>query len=631
VKRSTDHLGGGCPNMQSTCRLLAVLLCAALLQLSAGQSDTTTDEHHELLEKSIEDAVEEQGTEGIVHEWSGIVICISACVMLALVIGNFLHVCEVSIISESSVIILVGYLLGIVLPTHGSIMGDWAKIGNVDVDTEGLVMAAFLNLFLLPVIIFEAGWSMVHRDFINQLLTILTFAVFGTLISMVVVGLLILATCDIHGVCSARTAFTYAALISAVDPVATLATYAHLQVDPLLNIIVFGESVVNDAVAIVLFRVLNNGDAKSFNDMSVSQVSGRIASQTLLLLFGSVGLGVALGFALMLVTRFCRLARSTSSCVLFLFTSSFFIYCFAERICGMSGIITVLFASMFASGFAKYQFSAEASMFCAFALKQAANLADMVVFLFVGITAVYCDLKGLVLGLLVCGFCLLGRAVAVVPLALLTNSCKAMASRGEAWEKQQRLDWRKILMMWHAGLRGGIALVLTLELEKWVDEDAPHTRDQLRNATVFIIVFFLLFFGGSTKVLLKCLGIPMEGKAKPMHVHHGRFWRCLHYIRYEVIGKVLIPQDVSKREGPSALPQLMADFAAVERKSSSASLGRQTSEFQSMRSLDGGRRDRGMVTLFGMVDPLHCTDAPSDDDGEVCGPESEEDDSEDVE
>ena len=134
-------------------------------------------------------------------------------------------VCQVSIISESSVIILVGFLLGTVLPTDGSIL-CWA-MGTVDVETEGLVMASFLNLFLLPVIIFEAGWSMMHRDFINQLrlepqvlkgafgqcrnlpehrlprLTILTFAVLGTLISMVVVGSLILSTCHIHGICSA--------------------------------------------------------------------------------------------------------------------------------------------------------------------------------------------------------------------------------------------------------------------------------------------------------------------------------------------------------------------------------------------------------------------------------------------
>ncbi|CAK9085375.1 Sodium/hydrogen exchanger 8 (Na(+)/H(+) exchanger 8) (NHE-8) (Solute carrier family 9 member 8) [Durusdinium trenchii] len=341
------------------------------------------------------------------------------------------------------VIILIGYVLGIILPTRGGSVVSWA-IGDVGVEEEGLAMAGVLNLFLLPIIIFEAGWSMNHRAFVDLMLTILTFAVLGTLISMVVVGLLINATCDVHGVCSVRAAFTYAALISAVDPVATLATYAHLQVDPLLNICVFGESVVNDAVAIVLFRVLNTG----------------IASQTSLLLFGSVGLGVLLGFMLMSL---------------------------GQR-CGMSGIITVLFGAMFASAFAKYQFSSEVTMFCAFTLKQAATLADMVVFLMVGITAVYCDVEGLVLGLLVCAFCLVGRAAAVFPLALLTNLCKEMYRRGQPPEKKLTLDWRKIFMMWHAGLRGGIALVLTLELGPWVDQEKPGTKDRLRNATVLVIV-----------------------------------------------------------------------------------------------------------------------------------------------
>ena len=50
-------------------------------------------------------------------------------------------------------------------------------------------------------------------------------------------------------------------------------------------------------------------------------------------------------------------------------------------------------------------------------------------------------------------------------------------------------------MMWHAGLRGGIALVLTLELGDWVDQEQAGTKSKLRNATVLVIVFFLTFFG----------------------------------------------------------------------------------------------------------------------------------------
>lgn len=43
----------------------------------------------------------------------------------------------------------------------------------------------------------------------------------------------------------------------------------------------------------------------------------------------------------------------------------------------------------------------------------------------------------------------------------------------------------------------GIALVLTLELGDWVDQEQPGTKGKLRNATVLVIVFFLTFFGCS--------------------------------------------------------------------------------------------------------------------------------------
>jgi sodium/hydrogen exchanger 8 len=46
--------------------------------------------------------------------------------------------------------------------------------------------------------------------------------------------------------------FAFGSLISAVDPVATLAIFKALNVDPILYMLVFGESVLNDAVAIVL-------------------------------------------------------------------------------------------------------------------------------------------------------------------------------------------------------------------------------------------------------------------------------------------------------------------------------------------------------------------------------------------
>ncbi|KAG8230334.1 hypothetical protein J437_LFUL000605 [Ladona fulva] len=46
--------------------------------------------------------------------------------------------------------------------------------------------------------------------------------------------------------------FAFGSLVSAVDPVATVAIFQALDVDPVLNMLVFGESILNDAVAIVL-------------------------------------------------------------------------------------------------------------------------------------------------------------------------------------------------------------------------------------------------------------------------------------------------------------------------------------------------------------------------------------------
>lgn len=48
--------------------------------------------------------------------------------------------------------------------------------------------------------------------------------------------------------------FAFGSLISAVDPVATIAIFNALNVDPVLNMLVFGESILNDAVSIVLTK-----------------------------------------------------------------------------------------------------------------------------------------------------------------------------------------------------------------------------------------------------------------------------------------------------------------------------------------------------------------------------------------
>ena len=114
--------------------------------------------------------------------------------------------------------------------------------------------AQFFALFLLPPIIFESGFALNQRLFFANFGSILTFAVVGTVISTALMWLLVYKLGQLGYILelSMVEAGAFASLISAVDPVATLATFSSLKADPKLHNLVFGESVLNDAVAIVL-------------------------------------------------------------------------------------------------------------------------------------------------------------------------------------------------------------------------------------------------------------------------------------------------------------------------------------------------------------------------------------------
>ncbi|EMP27459.1 Sodium/hydrogen exchanger 6 [Chelonia mydas] len=119
----------------------------------------------------------------------------------------------------------------------------------------------FFNI-LLPPIIFYAGYSLKRRHFFRNLGSILAYAFLGTAISCFVIGSLMygcVALMKVTGQLGGDFYFTdcllFGAIVSATDPVTVLAIFHELQVDVELYALLFGESVLNDAVAIVLSSV----------------------------------------------------------------------------------------------------------------------------------------------------------------------------------------------------------------------------------------------------------------------------------------------------------------------------------------------------------------------------------------
>ena len=94
--------------------------------------------------------------------------------------------------------------------------------------------------------------------FFHNLGTITVYAFVGTAIATLVTAGIV------YGVASSRMcegrceltlaeSFLFGAIVSAIDPVATIAVFERVPVGPSLFALCFGEAVLNDAVAIVLY------------------------------------------------------------------------------------------------------------------------------------------------------------------------------------------------------------------------------------------------------------------------------------------------------------------------------------------------------------------------------------------
>jgi len=460
------------------------------------------EEFHEAVEKvELEEPTDKMRTLAMY-----VVMPLAVALLLIILIGH----CSDgngSTLPLSAIVVLISMPLVFYMHFHGHLyyLATDARFSSL--------ASVVLNLVLLPIIIFNTAWSMRRQDFFSQLPYILLFATIGTLMSTTVIAVLIhwSGALGYHGVRTWRTAFAFASLISATDPAATLSTYAALKVDPVLNIIVHGESNMNAVVSIVLFYVLNNDVTMGADHPSSTPTAWRMTWDAFVFCFGSVGLGLFFGAIFALVLRHAYMRNNKGAEVLFLLVSCYATFAITES-AEYSGIIATLFCTFLMSVYGRMHLSAEGSLLGGFLIKKLAWLADVVVYLIVGAVLVKLRLKGWYFFVWTALFCLVGRLASTVPVALFVNHLKEGRGRyhGIPEEGWHLLDGTYMFMIWHAGLRGAIALFLCLQLGDWVDKiEGGGTRHTLQTATCLIIFAFLLLFGCTTSALLQYLRIPL--------------------------------------------------------------------------------------------------------------------------
>lgn len=205
----------------------------------------------------------------------------------------------------------------------------------------------FFNL-LLPPIILASGYELNQANFFRNIGTILTFAFAGTLLSALVLGLVLYlwTLIPLEGLnITFVDAISVGATLSATDPVTILSIFNMYKVEPKLYTVIFGESILNDAVAIVVFETAQRykpGSATgSLTVVSLFEAIGIF----LLVFFGSLMIGVIVGVLTALGLKHTHVRRQPKieSCLIVLIAYASYFFSNGVHMSGESSLWRCIF------------------------------------------------------------------------------------------------------------------------------------------------------------------------------------------------------------------------------------------------------------------------------------------------
>lgn len=370
----------------------------------------------------------------------------------------------------------IPYTIGLVLVGLG--LAFLPQIQPLNISPE-LILA-----LLVPPLVYEAAFLLNYHDLRRELRVILTLAIPGVILTTFLVGGMVSLGAKI----ALPSALVFGALIAATDPVAVVALFRSLGAPKRLQVLLEGESLLNDGTAIVLFNLmLGIALTGQFN-------LGQSIVEFLLVSGGGIAVGIAAG---VLVTQLIgrvdnALIETTLTTVL-----AYGSYLIAEYVFGVSGVLAVV-AAGFASGEIGPRGMSATTRIVVFNFwEYAAFLANSFVFLIIGLTMDF----GILLQNLPA---ILWAILAVLVARVVTVYGLSMVRRDIP------VRWKNILF-W-GGLRGAISLSLALSLAI----DFPH-RQQLQSMAFGVVLFTLVVQGLTLRPLLKRSGLVQVNVAQLMY------------------------------------------------------------------------------------------------------------------
>ncbi|PPD91700.1 hypothetical protein GOBAR_DD11348 [Gossypium barbadense] len=355
------------------------------------------------------------------------------------------------------------------------------------------------------------GFSLSPKPFFSNFGAIVTFAIFGTFIASVVTGVLVYLGGLMYLMYKLPfvECLMFGALISATDPVTVLSIFQELGTDMNLYALVFGESVLNDAMAISLYRTMS---VVRSNDPS-GQNFFMVIVRFLETFVGSMSAGVGVGFTSALISflnlfKYAGLdidnLQNLECCLFVLFP--YFSYMLAEGL-GLSGIVSILFTGIVMKHYTFSNLSENSQHFVSDFFHLISSLAETFIFIYMGFDIAMEKHSWSHVGFIFFSilFIAIARAVNVFSCAYLINLVRP-AHRQIPSKHQKALCY--------SGLRGAMAFALALQSVHDLQEGHGQIIFTATTAIVVLTCSLLLCEGNAylqvyaILYLLKCSASP---------------------------------------------------------------------------------------------------------------------------
>ncbi|RFM27822.1 Na+/H+ antiporter [Deminuibacter soli] len=357
-------------------------------------------------------------------------------------------------------------------------------------------------LMFLPPLLYDAAFNISYREFKMNINTIGTLAI--SLVFVTTVGIAAAAHFMIPGI-SWPLGFVLGAILSATDAVAAISITKGLGISHKTSTILEGESLVNDASALIAYR------------FSVAAVTGAVfvfwkaSLQFLLVISGGLLTGMIMGRILAFILK--HVHRNGVVTISFMMVVPFVTYLVAEEL-HVSGVIAVVFLGLAIARFSRKLFPENLK-------QQSRTFWEIIIFLLNGFIFILIGIEFPYVAHNISKSQLLpyiGYAFVITVVALVLRMARVFLQKRNlqrAFSSQKRkisehalLDWQSSLVISWSGMRGIVSLAIAIGLPVTLQDGTPFPqRDAIIFISVAVVLFTLLGQGLTLPWLVRALKI----------------------------------------------------------------------------------------------------------------------------